>query len=432
MWGGRGWLEPSTRVVGTVILLLMLAGVGFGLERSYKPDVRCPQGPTASKTQSKLWFNDGAWWGVLFDGASEEYRIHRYDPAEGSWGDTGTLVDARNASRADALWEDGHLYVVSAGTETDLDDHDVRFSRYSYDPSAERYSLDGGFPVKVAEGGTEAATIARDTTGELWATYTQTLSEETRRVHVTHTVEGDDSRWVEPFVPPLEGTTVGYDDVSEVVAFGSQVGLAWGNQNDESGKSGYYFATHDDGAPEDEWRPDNPVMGAEWANDHLNLKTDSEGRVYMTLKTRRDRIDRELGAPYNMLWVRDREGEWTDHVFGTVGDSHTRALVLIDEEDRLLYMFASSPTCSGGKVYFKRTSLDDVSFENGRGDLFMRSSDGTPIGDATSTKQSIDSNMGGMVVASNEARDYYYNQIDPRDQEKLFLHGAPVTTAGGR
>ncbi len=420
--------SPWVQVIGAVALLLMLTGVGFGLERSYKPDVRCPQGPTASKTQSKLWFNDGAWWGILFDGSSEEYRIYRYDRAQATWSDTGTTVDERNASRTDVLWEDGHLYVVSAGTEADLEGHDARFSRYSYDPSAERYSLDEGFPVKVAEGGTEAITVARDTTGKLWTTYTQTLSEETRRVYVSHTVGGDDSRWVEPFVPPLEGTTVGSDDVSGVVAFGSQVGLAWGNQNDESGKSGYYFATHEDGAPDDEWRPDNPVAGPEWANDHLNLKADSEGRVYMTLKTRRDRIDRQLGAPYNMLWVRDQEGAWKSDAFGTVGDSHTRAQLLIDEEDRLLYMFASSPTCSGGKVYYKRTSLDDISFEEGKGDLFMRSSDGTPIGDATSTKQPIDSRTGGMVVASNEARDYYYNLIDPRDQGKLFPNGARIDT----
>jgi hypothetical protein len=109
-----------------------------------------------------------------------------------------------------------------------------------------------------------------------------------------------------------------------------------------------------------------------------------------------------------------------------VGDSHTRAQLLIDEEDRLLYMFASSPTCSGGKVYYKRTSLDEVSFEEGRGDLFMQSSDGTPIGDATSTKQPIDSRTGGMVVASNKARDYYYNLIDPRDREKLFPNGSRI------
>lgn len=404
--------------------MLMLMGMGFGLERSYKPDIRCPQGPTASKTQSKLWFNDDAWWGVLFDGSSEEYRIFRYDPAGGSWNDTGTLVDDRNASRSDVLWEDGRLYVVSAGTESNLEDHDARFLRYSYDPSTERYSLDKGYPVTVAEGGTEAISIARDATGQLWATYMQ--GDDLRRVYVTHTMEGDDSRWARPFVPSLPGTTGNADDVSGIVAFGSQVGLAWSNQNDESGKSGYYFAIHNNGQPGRQWRQDNPVTGAEWANDHLNLKTDSEGRVYMALKTRRDRIDREPDAPYSMLWVRGAGGGWTEHVFGTVEDSHTRSLMLVDEEQRLLYMFASSPTCSGGKVYYKSTSLDDISFKKGRGELFMQSSDGTPIGDAASTKQTIDSRTGGMVVASNRSRDYYYNLIEPGKNSRLSPDGLRI------
>ncbi len=418
-------------IIASLGLVILLAGVAFGVPRSYKPDIRCPQGPTASKTQSKLWFNDGNWWGVLFDGSSEDYRIFRYDRANDAWSDAGTLVDERNASRADVLWDDGHLYVVSAGTEAGLEEHGARFLRYSYEPSTQKYTLDKGFPVEIAEGGSEAISVARDTTGQLWATYTQTETEETRRVYVTHTVGGDDARWVEPFVPPLRGTTVSPDDVSGIVAFGSQIGLAWGNQYDAGGKSGYYFATHDDGEPDDEWRPDGIVKGAGWSNDHLNLKADSEGRVYVALKTRRDRVNRELGAPYSMLWVRDQGGDWTSHVFGTVEDAHTRSVVLIDEEQRQLYMFASAPTCSGGEVYYKETSLDDVSFEEGRGVLFMQSADGTPIGDAASTKQNIDETTGGLVVASNKARDYYYNVIDPREQEKVFPDGARVPTEEG-
>src|SRR5918912_1750165 len=106
------WMQ-MLMVFGVIVLL---AGVALGLPRSFRPEVRCPQGPSATKAQSKLWFNDGAWWGILFDGSSEEFRIYRYDEAKGAWSDTGTLVDGRNFSRADALWEGPHLYVVSAGT----------------------------------------------------------------------------------------------------------------------------------------------------------------------------------------------------------------------------------------------------------------------------------------------------------------------------
>ena len=406
----------------------MLTGVLLALQSSLKPKISCPTGPTAAKTQSKLWFNDGAWWGVLFDGSSEEYHIYRYDGAKGAWRDTGTLVDGRNFSRADALWDGPHLYVVSAGTQAGSKKDSARFLRYTYDPSTERYSLDRSFPVTIAEGGTEAITVAKAANGELWATYTQdTRDGELRRVYLTHTRGSDASSWVEPFVPPLRGTTVSTDDVSSVVAFGSKIGLMWGNQYDESG---YYFAVHKDEEPEDAWRPDNPVMGAAMVNDHINLKVDSKGRVFAATKNRRDRINRDLDAPYGILWVRNREGNWTRHVYSRVGDFYTRSLVLIDQSRNELYIFATSPTCSGGKIYYKSTDLDDISFEEGRGNLFMQGAGGLKIGDATSTKQNLSRDTEPMVVASSTSGRYYYNLLDPRGGEKLFPKGAPITDAG--
>src|SRR3954454_21493812 len=228
--GGRFWVR--TILVARVIV--MLTGMFLRLQSPLKPQISCPTGPTAAKTQSKLWFNDGVWWGILFDGSSEAYHIYRYDGARGGWNDKRTLVDARNISRADALWDGPHLYVVSAGTQASSKKDSARFLRYTYDPSNERYSLDKGFPVTIAEGGTEAITLAKAANGELWATFTQdTKSGELRRVYLTHSVGGDASRWVEPFVPPLGGTTISTDDVSSVVAFGDKVGLMWGNQYDE-------------------------------------------------------------------------------------------------------------------------------------------------------------------------------------------------------
>jgi hypothetical protein len=424
------WHGLWARIIAGVGVLILLSGVAFGLQSPIQPKTPCPAGPTASKTQSKLWFNDGAWWGVLFDGSSEEYRIYRYDEAGDTWSDTGTLVDERNTSRADVLWDGPHLYVVSAGTEASLEKDSARFSRFSYDPSSQSYSLDEGFPVTIAEGGSEAVSIAKDTTGKLWATYAQ--GGDLLRVYVTHTTGGGDSKWVEPFVPPLKGTTVDPDDVSAIVAFGSQVGLMWSSQYDESGQAGYHFAIHEDGVPDGEWRSDNPVLKSSMANDHINLKADSEGRVFAVTKTRRDRIDRDLDAPYIVLRVRDTDGTWTSHPFGTVGDSHTRSFPLIDEARRDLYVFASSPTCTGGKIYYKRTDLDHPSFEEGKGTLFMRAADGTAIGDATSTKQNLEGVKDAMVVASSTTGDYYYRLLDLRSQEKPSPDGSRIPNAGWR
>src|SRR3954468_14773305 len=72
-----------------------------------------PNNPTAEKPESKLWFNDGTWWGSLFDNASQAFHIYRFNAATQSWTDTGTAIDDRNLSRPDTLWDGQHLYVAS-------------------------------------------------------------------------------------------------------------------------------------------------------------------------------------------------------------------------------------------------------------------------------------------------------------------------------
>ena len=128
--------------------------------------------------------------------------------------------------------------------------------------------------------------------------------------------------------------------------------------------------------------------------------------------------------------MRDRQGTWTSHVFSTVGDFYTRSLVLVDQSRNDLYIFATSPTCSGGEIYYKRTDLNDISFEEGRGTLFMQGAGGMKIGDATSTRQNLGPDMEPMVVASSTSGRYYYNLLDPRGGEKLYPKGAPIKNAG--
>ena len=112
--------------------------------------------PSGTKPESKLWFNDGSWFGVLFSPAKNTYEIFRLDRTTGRWSDTGTAADPRTASRADTLWDagSGKLYIashyfkdaghgatapaVTAGTG-------ARLYRYSYNGGA--YTLDAGYPA---------------------------------------------------------------------------------------------------------------------------------------------------------------------------------------------------------------------------------------------------------------------------------------------
>ena len=70
--------------------------------------------PTGSKrATSALWFNDGAWWGNLWDTASSNFHIFRFDAATSSWVDTGVATDTRANTHHDVLWDGTTPHVAS-------------------------------------------------------------------------------------------------------------------------------------------------------------------------------------------------------------------------------------------------------------------------------------------------------------------------------
>ncbi len=371
----------------TLAMLLAYVGAASAVDdlgyRDFSFSANAVDNPTGEKPQSKLWFNDGTWWASMFNRTVEEYHIYRYDRATHTWSDTGTLIDERNSSKADTLWDGTHLYVASVGAQPTNTSHGARILRYSYDPTTKRYTRDPGFPVTITSGGLETIVLDKDTTGKLWVTYTQN-----KKVYVNRTLSNDQT-WGTPFVLPVKGTSVTADDISAVVAFDSQIGVMWSNQVD----SAMYFATHTDGDPDNVWQGSRTaIQGPNYADDHISLRslqaTDSSGRVFAAVKTSlNDLPNPNPNAPLNLLLVRDRDGNWTNHVFGRVGDNHTRPIVMLDEEHRDLYMFATAPCCTGGAIYYKKTSLSNVSFSDGVGTPFIQSPTDTNINDATSTKQ---------------------------------------------
>ena len=361
--------------------------------------------PTGEKPQSKLWFNDGTWWGSLFNTSTEEFHIYRLDRASQTWSDTGTLIDERNSSKADVLWDGSHLYVATAGP-TSAASHSGRVLRYSYDAATKKYSLDPGFPVTVTSGGMEAIVLDKDTTGRLWVTYTQN-----NQVYVNRSL-GDDQSWGTPFVLPVNGTTVSADDISGVVAFDSQIGVMWSNQVDDA----MYFATHTDGDPDNVWQGSRTaIQGPKTADDHVSLRSlqadDVSGRVFAAVKTSLgDLPNPPTNAPLILLLVRDQAGNWTNYRFGRVIDHHTRPIVIIDQEHRNLYMFATAPE-NCGAIYYKKSSLSNISFSEGLGTPFIQSSTDTCINNATSTKQNVNSATGLPVLASDDTSHFYWHNI---------------------
>jgi trimeric autotransporter adhesin len=379
--------------------------------------------PTKDEPQSKLWFNDGSWWGSLYNGFTLKYHIYRLNWTSQTWIDTGTIIDSRDNSRADTLWDGTHLYVATAGTR-DLAGDAARILRYSYNVTTKTYLLDPGFPVTITPTGVSAIVMDKDGTGRLWATYTKDS-----QVYVTHSTT-DTASWATPFVLPVAGATgLLAQDISAIVAFDNKIGVMWSNQVDWA----FYFAVHVDGDPAGTWQRTTAYQGTEFSDNHINLKSlesDPSGQVFASVKT-------SLNAPTAPLVVLLRmraDLTWTSHVFGTVADQHTRPIINIDAENRRLYMFATAPCCNGGSIYYKQTSLDDLSFAPGVGTPFLESDIDTTINYATTSKQELSSSTGMVVLASDDTtRVYRHNSMglgsgDSRPPETTIVSGPSGST----
>src|SRR5206468_11932196 len=84
-------------------------------------------------------------WGVMFSSVTRDFEI--FKRVDGRWTSTGTKVDLRNSTWADAKWDGTHLQIVSHGpAPLDPAANDpanaVLYSRYSYDPVAPQYIRD--------------------------------------------------------------------------------------------------------------------------------------------------------------------------------------------------------------------------------------------------------------------------------------------------
>ena len=392
--------------------------------------------PSGPKPESKLWFNDGFWWGWLFDSASGDFHIFRFDTGTQTWADTGVVGDTRNNTTGDALWDGAKLYVASHvqnDGSTGSGTPPAHLYRYSYNASTDTYSLDGGFPAQIYNRRMETLVIAKDSTGRLWATWTEHAT--TSKVWVNATVCSpgcNDAIWGTPFSlndAPLSLPAISSDDISSIIAFGgSKVGLMWSNQ----ATNAMYFAVHNDADPDTAWTVETSTSGPGIADDHINLKTDSSGRVFAATKTSLS----GSGALVRLL-VRSAGGSWVIHVYGTGTNGHTRPIVLLDQAGSLIRMYATSPE-SGDIIYEKTLPLaaadNPVDFAPGLGTVFIDDG-GADLNNATSTKQNLDASTGLLVLATNKADTQTYWQRylplapdgTPPILETTVVNGATLT-----
>ncbi len=412
----RRWLRSLVPIV-----LVVLAGLLPAAARPAPGDIGYEDGsfsgtsePTGSKrAESALWWNDGAWWANMWDSTSGDFHIFRLDRGTQRWTDTGVRLDTRASTSADTLWDGQHLYVAShRRSSTVTSGYPSYLYRLSYDPVLKRYSMDPGFPVRINNYRTETLVIDKDSTGKLWATWQQDS-----KIYVNRTL-GNDATWGAPFQLPVAASDVAPDDGSSVIAFdGNKIGIMWSNQT--SANDAMWFAVHVDGQPDNAWEASRTaIQGPGTADDHINLKTiqaDSHGRVYAAVKT-----SQTGSAPLILLLVRDpATGDWAKYTFGRGTDCHNRPIVVIDEENRKLHMFATGPQapgykCTGqGAIYEKVTSLDNIAFAPGYGTPVIQDADTPASHDVTASKQSVTSATGLVVLAINKTTNRYWHHFDP-------------------
>ena len=121
--------------------------------------------------------------------------------------------------------------------------------------------------------------------------------------------------------------------------------MFWSNQDDDKD----YFAWQPDGGADDDWTIETALSTSTGsphpADDHMNLKTDSSGRVYAVVKT-----SNSGSQPLILLLDRATGGVWSSHDVGTVTDSNTRAIVELDTTHSTLHVFMTGPPTAAAAV----------------------------------------------------------------------------------
>jgi hypothetical protein len=428
----RRWLR---RAGVPALLLAALLAIGFlvtptvasaaagdvGVEGPSHSGTGTPTG--TKRAESVLWFNDGSWWGNLWDTASSDFHIFRFNASDQTWVDTGVTTDTRANTHHDVLWDGTTLYIasnrfVNDGLPAQAGGPSTLY-RYSYDASTDKYTPLGS--SKINDMRTETLVIDKDTTGRVWATWQQG-----NKIYLN--VTGTDGKtWGTPFAHPNADTSV--DDSSALVAFGpGKMGLMWSRQVGDT-SDGFYWSVHADGASATTWStPTAIVSGQRSGDDHMNLKwlDSSGGRVFAAVKT----SFTSSSQPLAQLLAMDSSGNWTAHTIATVSECPNRVLVLIDESTQRLRVFGTWPkpsgttnagvcSSSGGAIYEKTSPMSGISFSTTKTARIVDADQ--YVHNASSTKQNINNsasggrstaNSGALIIADVNATSRYWHYYD--------------------
>lgn len=418
------FLAAFTLIASLLLSALAVASPASAapVEAGYKDHAYGPEvgEPTEDKPQSKVWFNDGFWWGGLWDPTAGEYQIHKL--VNQTWVTTGVTVDTRSRSHGDYLWDGTALYVASVSGDSQADP--VLVFRFTYNASTDQYALDPNFTdvhpgetepdpgVVAGTGPAETVTIAKDSTAQLWITYTNPAGAGTRNVMINRSTTAPHV-WGTPFAL-AEAGSINDDDISAIVSFSGNVGVMWSDQTPVGtpAETSFYFAQHlDSNANDQDWVSEKMVLsGDDIAEDHINLKLVAAGggRVLAAVKS--------ASGPDSIILL-DRNattGDWTRHVVVGASQDATRPQVMVDQTNARAYVFYTSPVLDSDPgdqaIYYKSALLNNLGSFNpeGLGIPFI-SDPGVDINDISTSKLPVTSATGLVGIAASETNQTYYH-----------------------
>jgi hypothetical protein len=382
----------------------------------------CPKLPTPFSSpgdtqfnntiRSQMWIIDGVWWGAFSDLSGDlgtGIYFYKVDVDKRTFVKGDFIDDNFIAGKPDTIWNGEELFILIFQTGSL-----ARLYKYNFAPDTETYSLHKGFPVDVAlSGGASDIAFEQDSTGKLWAVYTDILNANVRAIWST---SSDHRKWNTTgkiLGAPLANDT---EEASTIVHFGgNMIGVVWSNQL--LGKIRFRF--HRDKDPELKWDPSKTLDCCEGvpgvADDHLSLRALPDGRLFLIAK---DSIGEE-GRLH--LYVRSVKGSWGEKIILDPDPTAapTRPTLVLDLENEEAYVIYRDSS-KEGRLFFVRTPLDHPAFS--KPCIFINSTVNSP----TSTKQAVDGTTGLVAVASGDDQ-LVANTIDLASSSKVTSQ-EPQTT----
>lgn len=350
--------------------------------------------PTRDKSQSKLWYAHGGWWAWLPDGAAS--TLWRRD-SSGSWGRVTRVGSGFDAMRGSAdVWPEDD-FVTGVVFSPDR----ISFASLRYVPESSSYEMSGSPQVWEFQHDPTVnnATIARDSNGIWWISYTQGNA-----AWIVASLDARGESW-HPARPLARN--IGGADKSVVFPLADGIGVMWGVQRESNTDESINFVMHRTGAAYGDWsQPEVLRAGVEVGEDHFNAALASNGDVYVSTMDDSNR----LGEPLLIMWIRNANGSWESVPYGKLrkASKPTRALVLL-RPDSMQYSVVHT------RLNFGSGRFHDVVYRCGdqatrvlpdeQHSLLARP--GFDITDPTSTKQSLPGVTDWIVLASDaEGRVY--------------------------